>query len=216
MTADTTATPGTVGTAIPAMVPGRAVCVRERCRAFVIVEPPDRFYIDGPPPADALDQWPKFIGVASANAPSGMLDADETVRLRERSDWSHAYVMASGWPRLAVRGQRMELASSGLGHDEGVLTHRLWQPTDGTVMWSAIPGRFTVPLIPIWGGLLTNSLLVAPLVASAYAAWLAALGWRERFRRRRGLCPRCGYACGGTKCPECGLGAGNATSTTRS
>ena len=62
------------------------------------------------------------------------------------------------------------------------------------------------PILPIFPGVIVNTLLFAlPWYALFFGA-SAARRWR---RRRRGLCPRCAYDLAGTTagvCPECGAG----------
>lgn len=66
------------------------------------------------------------------------------------------------------------------------------------------PFESRVPLLPIWHGLILNSLI--------YAAPLCLLGWtltilRSRHRHKRGHCPNCNYDLLSdftTGCPECG------------
>lgn len=66
-----------------------------------------------------------------------------------------------------------------------------------------------LPLRPAWARLLANT------ACWSIAWWLSAAciaGWRKRRRRRRGLCPSCGYSLAGLvpstptllACPECG------------
>ncbi len=62
----------------------------------------------------------------------------------------------------------------------------------------------SIPYLPLWPGLLGNTLFYAVLVLAP----LALLRWRKlRRRARRGLCVACGYELGAgvEACPECGL-----------
>jgi hypothetical protein len=60
----------------------------------------------------------------------------------------------------------------------------------------------TLPLRPIWGGFVANTLLYAATI------WLVSrvpAAWRRRIRRARGLCANCGYPPGNSAvCTECG------------
>lgn len=61
-----------------------------------------------------------------------------------------------------------------------------------------------IPLRPIWPGFVANWIV---LTSSHYALFTFALFVRDRFRQRRGLCPRCAYELVGMiedGCPECG------------
>jgi hypothetical protein len=61
-----------------------------------------------------------------------------------------------------------------------------------------------IPYLPLWPGLLGNTLFYAVLVLTP----LVLLRWRTlRGRARRGLCVGCGYEPGEgvSACPECGL-----------
>ena len=64
--------------------------------------------------------------------------------------------------------------------------------------------QWTLPVLPLWPGLLGNTLFYAVLVLTP----LALLRWRKLRRRvKRGLCAACGYELGEGigACPECGL-----------
>jgi hypothetical protein len=64
----------------------------------------------------------------------------------------------------------------------------------------------SLPLRPIWRGLMVNTLFYAAL----WAMVVGLVWWRpmrRRHRRSRGLCGRCGYdmrGIAGGRCPECG------------
>ena len=64
-----------------------------------------------------------------------------------------------------------------------------------------------IPTLPLWPGLLGNTLFYGVFALTP----IALLRWRKLHRRaRRGLCLKCGYDPGeGVKaCPECGLARG--------
>lgn len=66
--------------------------------------------------------------------------------------------------------------------------------------------RLTLPVAPIWPGLVAN---VLSWSAAAWATFAIPRSLRARSRRKRGLCSACGHPlAGGPACPECGgLGA---------
>lgn len=87
----------------------------------------------------------------------------------------------SGWPFRCVRGVTVHL--------ENQMEQR----------WFLSP---RLPYLPIWWGLLTNTLLYAATVAVPV---LGAARLRRSSRRRRGLCPACGYkVSASSQCSECG------------
>jgi hypothetical protein len=62
-----------------------------------------------------------------------------------------------------------------------------------------------VPLLPLWPGFVGNTLIYALAVLAVYDLALVARGLRRWRRRRRGLCPACGYPVGVSPvCTECG------------
>lgn len=75
-----------------------------------------------------------------------------------------------------------------------------------------------IPLQPLWPGLLMNTAVFLGTYALLLAGALAP-GTVRRLRRRRGLCPSCGYSreglAGDSACPECGA-APSRTLTARS
>lgn len=97
-----------------------------------------------------------------------------------------------GWPwRMAwgVHGSGYQLAK---GTDVG-----LWRIAAFGDVW-------LTPYLPLWPGLLGNTLFYAVLVLTPIVLWR----WRTlRRRARRGLCVACGYELGAgvEACPECGL-----------
>lgn len=74
----------------------------------------------------------------------------------------------------------------------------------GSVTLAALGQSTTIPYLPLWPGLLGNTLFYGLLVLTP----LALLRRRKlRRRARRGLCVACGYELGAgvEACPECGL-----------
>lgn len=120
-------------------------------------------------------------------------------RLREAVDMPGNRVSsvedARGWPLLALRCWFVPRRPEPAKVRGGI-------PLDADVNAES-PMRI-LPYLPMWGGLVANSAIYA-------SAWLVLLvlpgSIRALLRRRRGLCPRCGYDLGGTPgavCPECG------------
>lgn len=87
----------------------------------------------------------------------------------------------------------------------------VYQPASSTDVGlsriAAFGDVWLVPYLPLWPGLLGNTLFYAVLMLTP----LALLRWRRlRCRTRRGLCAACGYELGEGSgacpaCPECGL-----------
>lgn len=76
------------------------------------------------------------------------------------------------------------------------LDHDVW-PT---------PSGVPLPFLPQWPGAATNTVVFTGIWFGLYVTFLTGRGV---LRRRRGCCPRCGYAANGlTTCPECGRRSG--------
>ncbi len=80
-----------------------------------------------------------------------------------------------------------------------------------TISWRYAIGRFggdyPLPLRPIWPGFAINTLFDAAIL---WPLILGPFALRRLIRRRRGLCPACGYDLRHAEheaCPECGLTA---------
>lgn len=64
-----------------------------------------------------------------------------------------------------------------------------------------------LPYLPVWRGLIVNTVLYGAMFWLMFASWPVG---RRIIRRRRGLCLWCGYDLHGTehdRCPECGRAA---------
>jgi hypothetical protein len=103
---------------------------------------------------------------------------------------------AHGWPFLALRHELVDPDGQPVLRG-GLAVSRLDQRKKGRAI--------VLPLIPMWAGLAADTAIYG---GGLELAWLASLGVRRTIRRRRGLCPRCGYALAGLSapvvCPECG------------
>lgn len=105
----------------------------------------------------------------------------------------------SGWPASCVQGLTLR------ADERNVSTWAMsWQPrwTQGMYMIEENWDRRGIPWIPIWPGLLINTLFYAGILRLLFTTPGRV---RRRLRRRRGLCPKCAYPCGGRGvCSECG------------
>lgn len=106
---------------------------------------------------------------------------------------------AQGWPLLALwcapRPENGVTTNEPFGGIE--LPWSLWRPVPG----DALP---TLPLIPIWWGLLIDSVLWGLAMATVIRVSRTLF---RRSRRSRGRCERCGHSLGPVRpahCPECG------------
>jgi hypothetical protein len=140
----------------------------------------------------------------------------------EHPDWRlvvfHMPGVAAGWPMRALYCQGGPAAFQGLGsEDQGPIVtdqmardNGLWVPSLGERMSGPaylrlaglIGNRRPIPVVPMWRGLLIDSLFWGGVLVAAVEVPL--LLRRER-RRRRNACLECGYSLAGlTTCPECG------------
>ena len=114
-----------------------------------------------------------------------------------RFDIVNLFEQANGYPLLALSGAlRYTITTRPTRTLEveaitGILARRIPQPA-------------LIPLRPIWPGFAVNT------VSYALTLWLllwSVSALRRLIRRRRGLCPACGYDLGHAQhdtCPECG------------
>lgn len=102
--------------------------------------------------------------------------------------WYVLEYTSAGWPWLAAEGRNVR----GSGPPEFLL--------EVTVFWK----DRSIPLRPIWPGLLANTLFYATITL-ALLAGLRLI--RTHRRRKRGRCVACNYKLGEgiSVCPECGL-----------
>ncbi|MCW5757791.1 MAG: hypothetical protein KIT54_11195 [Phycisphaeraceae bacterium] len=99
---------------------------------------------------------------------------------------------SAGWPMHAAHSMAHLEAHPGTGRRERGLLH-----------FSMLGRDLTVPVLPIWTGLLGNTLLYG---GALLAAWWFLHGWRIARRLASNQCPDCGYPLdtGMSRCPECG------------
>ena len=113
----------------------------------------------------------------------------------------------SGWPWRSVAGERWDLGIS-LATPIPMLGHKVTTWRDADVETAAVsfdrPAWFggssfrLLPFRPIWSGFGVNTVFYAAIL------WLP-FALRRLIRRRRGLCPACGYPMGeSATCTECG------------
>ncbi len=120
--------------------------------------------------------------------------------------------VAYGWPCLSFRGGYTETfggpATAGIVHD--VEPHLDEMVIDVVRNGKAvqITDPRPTPLIPVWPGVVVNSVLFG---AAWYGLLLIPASLRRGRRRRRGACVECGYDRRGiapeAACPECGTSA---------
>lgn len=118
----------------------------------------------------------------------------------------------AGDDRLDTPGERIRggmLASYWAYRWGGILHHSM-------IGWDT-EGEHALPLTPMWGGLLINTIawaaiwfVVLQLVMLPVWLWLR---WRRKRRERTGRCAGCGYVLGAARdpivtCPECGMAMG--------
>ena len=128
--------------------------------------------------------------------PSELAPSWAGLRTPPATDYEIRWVHAYGWPSVSMWRSYLPF---GKGYRKK-LVHGLelaFLPPDG-----GFPRA--LPLRPIWPGFAVNTLLYAAVL------WLLTCGpllVRRVVRRKRGLCPGCGYDLrhgGHGACPECG------------
>jgi hypothetical protein len=103
--------------------------------------------------------------------------------------------VVAGWPFACVRGR--EVTRDGSTELMGAVPNAAATRT----------GLRMLPMAPVWPGAFVDTLLCAGACAGVAAAWRLL---RQRRRRARGRCMRCGYDLRGRRgdapaaCPECG------------
>lgn len=118
-------------------------------------------------------------------------------------DTDRRVVLASGWPLLALRSVTEQRPSDGDRLRWGVVAP--WRATRVTGGAFGRASSVVLPLRPLWGGFVVNTIGAA----GVWGVVLFAPGVMRRWgRRRRGACEGCGYdlrgAAVGGVCPECG------------
>ncbi len=143
----------------------------------------------GPSQTPQRPFWPTWVPQPSAGGPA----------YRETSG------RAAGWPWPCLHSTRTQTTDQSAPRSSGSL--RLLESTQYTTRgsYSSDPERGSVPLLPIWPGLIGNTVIFAAPWALLF---FGAPALRATIRRRRGRCVRCGYPrtslASSTPCPECG------------
>ena len=111
-----------------------------------------------------------------------------------RAEWIRA-----GWPAPCLEGVSWFLmrATSPPSSPEMV--------DEGLVPIEFERGARFIPIRPIMGGLIINSIVMAAILGGMGRVPAAARWVRGRLRRRAGRCPACGYPELRIRCPECGF-----------
>lgn len=163
----------------------RIECTEQAVKSSVIVT---RHSVDLPEAGDmsVTDAVPKWV-------------AKELELIQPGTPPDGFIAQASGWPLLCLRATQLLTA----GSNGAVSTGTSWGIPISGQSSSAAPGT-VIPLRPLWGGLLGDTLVYA-------VAWFAVLSAIVSTRRillvRRGKCLDCGYSLvglNGHRCPECG------------
>ncbi len=167
-------------------------------------------------PAELLPRWwraGRFIDAPSeeiwaklAENAVWQLSLDEMIQFQ-----SHAE--ARGWPLVSMWYEPHHTdrpSSPGLMDVAGGIEVPL-DPWIDPIPFGGVDQPRTLPLRVIWSRFAINTILYAALV---WAAVVMPSALRRRLRRRRGLCPACGYNLRGHTetsemvCPECGVNCG--------
>lgn len=115
--------------------------------------------------------------------------------------WSTAMeISGNSGSAFALGGPSVPMETRVLG-DAGTLFRKNTRRNLASDVWPTASG-VPLPFFPLWLGAAINTLTCTGLWLGASTA---LRGLRGLARRRRGLCPRCGYASKGLPtCPECG------------
>ncbi len=143
------------------------------------------------PPIDFLPTW--------LDVPPPTAAGFEGVMQRQRLFLASGFPFKWSWCELPSHTVMLD-GSRTTEHSQGALALPLPAWSDN---WQVRQPR-VLPIRPIWGGLLANTLLYA--IVAAVLIWIVR-ALRDRRRFRRGLCPRCTYERHGMyaePCPECG------------
>ena len=162
----------------------------------------------GPLPADRTLRAPAWSkpATASSDDPDSIMDKQGAY-----FSWRDT---ASGWPKLAMRfRKRTAIKTARIGARFQVSSTETIQY--GHPIRDRRGLHNILPLRPIWPGFAVDALLftVPAYLALVLVGECAAMLRRWR-RRRKGLCPACGYdlaGLDGTRCPECGRADSSAT-----
>lgn len=133
--------------------------------------------------------------------------ADSVARHEFGGHWVR--VLGWGWPRKSLgvvwlREEPITMDVEGMPYREGGIRGGLPLP----VRLQRGPWANRLPIMPIWSGLLINTLIYGVLGGVVVFGPGAVRRARRERRRRQGRCVACGYDLAGLPgCPECGLAA---------
>ncbi len=109
----------------------------------------------------------------------------------------YGWRLRSGVPLRCFEGQRwIDYTNAPANEHRPVTIER------GMKVWRRRGNNYDIPVTPIWGGMIGNSLLYAaiPFTLLFIPRW-----YLRRRRLRKRLCPACGYPMGASnRCTECG------------
>ena len=118
--------------------------------------------------------------------------------------------VAAGWPLLAVRDFYERPDQNPRFHDGPAVPMPV---IDQLSQWPRLPlggplDGARLAIIPIWSGFVINTLFFGSMAWLVWRSGIAAKrGVMSSIRRKKGLCPACGYpAVPSGPCPECGKG----------
>lgn len=182
----------------------------------------------GPVP-ESWNSGPAELAGLLLQPPRATLGDDEAeieASLNWAVGWLTEFVSASGAPespQMSIRRSclysvhRIGFPFATLRFDErsdslnGFIPIKVGAFVDGIRFYDArfLPRQvhvWTLPLMPVWSGLVFNSVLYAAVL---WLAWVSCQALRRRLRIRRGECGKCRYPLvpGKDVCPECGTAA---------
>lgn len=111
----------------------------------------------------------------------------------------------AGWPLHALRSTRFEMYEGSPRNGSGTAFVSVRVGIVRSRFVAGAQGDFIeyFPVDPLWAGFIVNCLFYTAVVWAALSGPLLIKRW---LRRRRGLCPACGYPVGASPvCTECGL-----------
>lgn len=178
--------------------------------------------VDDPWPQELLmDGWPGPVPPRWKQSPEGIVVHPQRLFSNRTVAWEweslHGRVDLTtlemntwrmGWPVRSLAAYRhLRILPNARQTTELVKWRAGWLQAwmNGHVQRPAKPGDppRVWPMYPIWSGLVLNTLIFAAVPAGV---WWVGRQAKRAWRRRRGLCTRCGYELVGlAMCPECGV-----------